>query len=304
MTMQAQQLIGAQVTGGDGQVVGTVEQVFNDDSDGRPVWARVRAGKRERFVPLGGSRVTGDGLNVPFDAQKINSGPEVSADRHMSAEQADQLNRYFGLAAARQAGQPDAVSGSGGGPNDPAGGKGKGPDAPAHGSGGGPKADMREERGERGGRAERSDVTVPAQAGHPDTETHAGEEWLVRAEERVEVGTETAESGRARLHKYVDVEPVEQAVRVFHEEYEVERVPITAEDQIRGDIGEREQEIILHEERPVFRKETVAVDRVRLSVRRVEEDRTFRDEIRKERIEIEADPARAEAGRRPERKSA
>ena len=301
MTMQAQQLIGAQVTGGDGQVVGTVEQVFNDDADGRPVWARVRAGKRDRFVPLAGSRASGDGLSVPFNTQQIVSGPELDADRHMSAAQAEELSRHFGL-GARQAGQPDAASGSGGGPNDPVGGKGKGPDAPAHGSGGGPKAEVRRERGERGGRAERPDVGVPAQAGRPDTETR--QDWIVRAEERVDVGTETAESGRARLHKYVDVEPVEQAVRVFHEEYEVERVPITAEDQIRGDIGEREQEIILHEERPVFRKETVAVERVRLSVRRVEEDRTFRDEIRKERIEIEADPARAEAGRRPDRKSA
>ena len=301
MTMQAQQLIGAQVTGGDGQVVGTVEQVFNDDADGRPVWARVRAGKRDRFVPLAGSRATGDGLRVPFNTQQIVSGPELDADRHMSAAQAEELSRHFGL-GARQAAQPDAASGSGGGPNDPVGGKGKGPDAPAHGSGGGPKTEVRRERGERGGRAERPDVGVPAQAGRPDTETR--QDWIVRAEERVDVGTETAESGRARLHKYVDVEPVEQAVRVFHEEYEVERVPITAEDQIRGEIGEREQEIILHEERPVFRKETVAVERVRLSVRRVEEDRTFRDEIRKERIEIEADPARAEAGRRPDRKSA
>lgn len=298
MTMQAQQLIGAQVTGGDGQVVGTVEQVFNDDADGRPAWARVRAGNRDRFVPLAGGRASGDGLSVPFDTQQIVSGPELDADRHMSAAQAEQLNRHFGL-ASRQAGQPDAASGSGGGKNDAASGSGGAPNDPAGGKGKGPKAEV---RGERGGRAERPDVGVPAQAGRPDTETRP--DWIVRAEERVDVGTETAESGRARLHKYVDVEPVEQAVHVFHEEYEVERVPITAEDQIRGEIGEREQEIILHEERPVFRKETVAVERVRLSVRRVEEDRTYRDEIRKERIEIEADPARGEAARRPDRKSA
>jgi hypothetical protein len=296
MTMQAQQLIGAQVTGGDGQVVGTVEQVFNDDADGRPAWARVRAGNRDRFVPLAGGRASGDGLSVPFDTQQIVSGPELDADRHMSAAQAEQLNRHFGL-ASRQAGQPDAASGSGGGKNDAASGSGGAPNDPAGGKGKGPKAEV---RGERGGRAERPDVGVPAQAGRPDTETRP--DWIVRAEERVDVGTETAESGRARLHKYVDVEPVEQAVHVFHEEYEVERVPITAEDQIRGEIGEREQEIILHEERPVFRKETVAVERVRLSVRRVEEDRTYRDEIRKERIEIEADPR--EGSRRPDRKSA
>jgi len=250
MTMQAEQLIGAQVTGGDGQVVGTVEQVFNDDADGKPVWARVRAGKQSRFVPLGGSKVTAGGLTVPFNAGQIIGGPEVSVDRHMSAAQASELNRYFGLATQRQGGQPDA---------------------------------------DKAGQGGQPEVAVPAQAGQPDAETPTGQEWLTRAEERVDVVTETLESGRARLHKYVDIEPFERAVRVFHEEYEVERVPIDPDEQIRTVIAEGEQEIILHEERPVFRKEAVPVERIRLVAKRVEEDRTFRDEIRKERVEIEAD---------------
>jgi len=91
------------------------------------------------------------------------------------------------------------------------------------------------------------------------------------------------------LHKYVDVEPVEQTVHVFHEEYEIERVPISAEEQVRGEIAEAEQEIALHEERPVLRKKAVPVERVRLKAKRVDEDRTLRDEIRKERVEVERD---------------
>jgi len=62
-----------------------------------------------------------------------------------------------------------------------------------------------------------------------------------------------AESGRARLHKYVDVEPVEQAVHVFHEEYEVSACRSAGGAGPRV-IAEAEQEIILHEERPVFRQ--------------------------------------------------
>jgi sporulation protein YlmC with PRC-barrel domain len=102
MTMQARELIGAQVTSADGQVVGTVEQVFNADADGQPVWARVRAGKRNRFVPLGGGRMAAGGLSVPFEAQKIISGPEISAEQHMSAAQADQLTRHYGRTAPTQ----------------------------------------------------------------------------------------------------------------------------------------------------------------------------------------------------------
>ena len=107
MTMHAEELIGARVTGGDGQVVGTVEQVFNDDADGRPVWALVRAGRKDKFVPLGGSKFSKDGLSVPFDTKVIMSSPDVDAGRHMSAAQADELNRHFGLTVPQQAGQPD-----------------------------------------------------------------------------------------------------------------------------------------------------------------------------------------------------
>jgi stress response protein YsnF/sporulation protein YlmC with PRC-barrel domain len=273
MTMQAEQLIGVRVTGGDGQVVGTVQQVFNDDRDGTPVWARIRAGNRDRFVPLSGSRVTKDGLSVPFDAQKIMSGPEVSAERHMSSAQTDQLSRHFGLSVPAQGGDPDA----GTRPRQTQPGETR----PGETERGRSQAETQQAETQRG----------EAQRG----ETRPDEEWLIRAEERVDVGTEMLESGRARLHKYVDVEPVEQAVHVFHEEYEVERVPITPEERVRGVIAEAEQEIILHEERPVFHKEAVPVERVRLVAKRVEEDRTLRDEIRKERVEVEGDE-----GRRPQ----
>jgi uncharacterized protein (TIGR02271 family) len=227
MTTQAEELLGAQVTGVDGKVVGTVEQVFRDDMDGTPAWARIRSGKTGRFVPLASSQVTSDGLSVPFDSQKIMGGPNIDAGQHMSAAQAEELSRYYGL-------------------------------------------------------------TVPAQ---PRKMTD--EEWLVRQEERLQVGKETLETGHVRLHKYVDVEPIEQTVHVFHEEYDIERVPITADERISGNISEGEQEIILHEERAVMRKETVPVERVRLISRRVEEDKTYRDEVRRERIEIEPDNQRS-----------
>ncbi len=238
MTTQAEELLGARVTGADGKVVGTVEQVFRDDMDGTPAWARVRSGKTGRFVPLGSSQVTSDGLNVPFDTQKIMGGPNIEAGQHMSAAQAEELSRYYGLTVPTQ----------------------------------------------------------PTQANRENAGRLTDEEWLVRQEERLQVGKEMLETGRVKLHKYVDVEPVEQAVHIYHEEYDVERIPITAEDRISGNISEGEQEIILHEERAVLRKEIVPVERVRIRARRVEEDQTVRDSLRRERIEIEPDQAFAGHG--------
>jgi uncharacterized protein (TIGR02271 family) len=295
MTMHAEELIGARVTGGDGQVVGTVEQVFNDDSDGRPVWALVRAGKKDKFVPLGGSRLTRDGLNVPFDSKLIMSSPEVDAGRHMSAAQADQLNRHFGLTVPQQAGRPDVpdqgeqdISGRPGEPD--ISGRAGQPDISG-------RAGQQDISGRSGQQNLRGGQDQGTQAGQQDLGGPLVTEWLTRAEERVDVGTEMLETGRARLHKYVDTEPIEQAVHVYHEEVEIERIPLTPEEQSSGaPLAEDQQEVILHEQRAVFRKEAVPVERVRLVVRRVEEDRTFRDEIRKERIEVESDGGRSPAG--------
>jgi sporulation protein YlmC with PRC-barrel domain len=102
MRTQAEQLLGARVTGSDGKLIGTVEQVFRDDVDGKPAWARVRVGKTVRFVPLGTSQVTADGLSVPFESQKVMNGPNIEAGQHMSAAQAGELSRYYELTVPAQ----------------------------------------------------------------------------------------------------------------------------------------------------------------------------------------------------------
>jgi uncharacterized protein (TIGR02271 family) len=249
MTTQAEELLGAQVTGADGKVVGTVEQVFRDDVDGTPAWARVRSGKTGRFVPLGSSQVTRDGLSVPYDTQKIMGGPSIDAGQHMSAAQAEELSRYYGLTVPTQQTQ----------------------------------------------QAQQTEQMQQARQTQQAGDMMTNEEWLVRQEERLQVGKEMLETGRIRLHRYVDVEPVEQAVHVYHEEYDIERMPVTGDERTH-DFSEAEQEIILHEERAVLRKELVPVERVRLIARRVEEDKSYRDEIRRERIEIEPEQQLAQAG--------
>jgi sporulation protein YlmC with PRC-barrel domain len=97
MRTQAEQLLGGRVTASDGKVIGTVEQVFRDDVDGSPAWARVRSGRTGRFVPLGTSRVTGEGLGIAFDSPTVMNSPDIEAGQHMSAAQCDELSRYYGL---------------------------------------------------------------------------------------------------------------------------------------------------------------------------------------------------------------
>jgi uncharacterized protein (TIGR02271 family) len=280
MTMHADQLVGATVTDSDGLPVGTVEQVFRDDVDGTPSWARIRSATGLHFVPLAGSKITrGGGLCVPFDSRKILGEPRISVDRHMSVEQEEQLRQHFGIrvppqptraeAQAMQAQKEKAESGEG---------------KTAESLGGrelGGEELGREARG-RKSLADDESLTGPARPEHGEWSS----DWVIRSEERIAIDLETCESGRVTVRKYVDAEPVQQTVRVFHEELEIERVPISEEDQVTGNMAESEQEIILHEARAKITKETFPVERVRLSVRKVEEDKTVSGEIRKERIEV------------------
>jgi uncharacterized protein (TIGR02271 family) len=114
---------------------------------------------------------------------------------------------------------------------------------------------------------------------------------MTRSEERLDVGTERRETGRARLRKYVVTEEQQVTVPVTREEVRVEREPIT--DANRGDaldgpgISEEEHEVTLHEERPVVEKETVPVERVRLEKETVTDEEQVSGTVRKERIETE-----------------
>jgi uncharacterized protein (TIGR02271 family) len=268
MTTQAEQLLGARVTGSDGKVIGTVEQVFRDDADGTPAWARIRSGKTGRFVPVSTSELTADGLRVPFDSRKVLSGPNIDAGQHMSEAQAEEIRKYYGLALPAQ------------------------------------EAPSRETRSRETPSRQAPSYQVPSrpspsyqvparQAPYGPRARPSEQDWVVRQEERLHVDKETVETGRVRLHKYVDVEAVQETVRTFHDEYDIERVTVSAQDRTGGDIGEDEQEIILYEERPVPRKEIVPVERIRLRTKRIEEDSVVRDELRRERIEVEPDQERS-----------
>ncbi|WP_252942134.1 YsnF/AvaK domain-containing protein, partial [Streptomyces sp. EL9] len=119
-----------------------------------------------------------------------------------------------------------------------------------------------------------------------DRAKHADE--MVRSEEQLRVGTEEQEVGRARLRKVVVTEDVSTTVPVSHEEVHLVREPIGEGDRMRGtEIGEAEAEVTLHAERPVVRKEAVAVERVRLETEKVTEQREVSDTVRKEEIQYD-----------------
>jgi len=119
------------------------------------------------------------------------------------------------------------------------------------------------------------------------------DEAMTRSAERVQVGTQARESGRARLRKYVVTTEEHVSVPVTREEVRVEREPITEANRgaaMSGpELSEEEHEVVLTEERPVIQKETVPVERVRLSKDQVHEEETVNVDVREERIETDID---------------
>ncbi len=116
---------------------------------------------------------------------------------------------------------------------------------------------------------------------------------MTRSEERLDVGTEQVETGRARLRKYVTTRTESVQVPVSREEVRLEREPITDANRDAAtsgaDLSEEEHEVILTEERPVVSKETVPVERVRLDKDTVTDTEQVSEEVRAEQIDVDAD---------------
>jgi uncharacterized protein (TIGR02271 family) len=129
-------------------------------------------------------------------------------------------------------------------------------------------------------------------AGH-DTSGPNTDDAMTRSEEKVRAGTEKVSAGSARLRKWVETEEVDVKVPVKKEKARLEREPITDANRgqaLRGqDISEEEHEVTLTEERPVVAKETVPVERVRLSKDTEEHEEQVSEQVRKERISAEGE---------------
>ncbi|MEU7647640.1 PRC and DUF2382 domain-containing protein [Streptomyces huasconensis] len=254
-----------------GEKIGSIERVYLDDRTGRPEWVTVKTGlfgMKESFVPLAGARLRGDDLHVTATKEAVKEAPRVDADQHLDPGQEHELYAHYGLA------RPGAAPGT----------------AP---TGTGTGTAGTQEHPLTGAAA---GTGVGAGAGKREFATRAGmgkdekaREELVRSEERLRIGTEEEEVGRARLRKTVVSEDVTTSVPLSHEEVRVVREPIREGERVRGNIGEAETEVTLHAERAVVSKETVPVERVHLETEKVTETREVSDTVRKEQIEYDDD---------------
>jgi uncharacterized protein (TIGR02271 family) len=310
-----------------GDKIGSIGQIYLDDQTGDPSFVTANTGlfgTSQSFVPLQGASVRDGDIVVDYDKDTVKNAPRIDDDGKLSPEEEDSLYEYYGLGGGTTrttdydrtddayvttgtttgaAYDSGADSGADRGADYDRGADDSGADrsvgdrvrdAVSSDSGADGGADSGADGGADYDRG--ADRTVGYDTSGPTTD-----DAMTRSEERLNVGTQSREAGRARLRKYVTTENVQQTVPVQREEVRVEREPIT--DANVGDatsgpaISEEEHEVVLREERPVVEKEAVPVERVRLDTETVTDEVTVSDEVRKEQIDTDADVDRGRTDR-------
>lgn len=235
-----------------GSKVGAIENVYVDDSTGRPEWLAVSTGwfgTNVSFVPIQGTAQHQDGLRVGYDSETIKHAPHVESDGALSQEEERRLYQHYGF---------DYESG-----------------VDTFQTADRYDADYDEYR--------RDDIRDRTSTDH---------DVITRSEEELRVDRRSEEKGRVRLHKYVVTEDETVTVPVQKERVRVEREPITdtnAESPTGEEIAEADLETIVHEERPVVTTEAVPKERIRLEKDVVTEEETVSGKVRKERVEVDAE---------------
>ena len=284
-------MAGAPVMGGDGEKLGKVDAIYFDNETDKPEWAAVKSGlfgSHVSLVPLSQATWNDGTLTVPFDKNALTTAPHHDPDESISPSDEDELYRHYGVSGGSGvSGRTDTITDTGAG------------------NYGSADMDSSFDDGQATvashGRTDRGGET--GIVGH-DTSGPTTDDAMTRSEEQLRVGTQTRETGRARLRKHVVTERQEATVAVSHDEVTLEREPITEAN--RGDaydgpaISEEEHEVVLQAERPVVATEAVAVERIKLGKETVTGQETVSGEVRKEQVELD-DSTTAGTDRRTDR---
>lgn len=259
-----------------GERIGAVKQVWLDDRDGRPVWASVHTGLfglKETFVPIQDATMGSGTITVHVDKQKVKDAPRIDvSDQHMSQEQQDELYAYYDLIPGRRSGEHDRLPGG-------------------QVRSGAPRTSGTESVQGQGQARDRDAI------GRAGRRPGPSDDAVTRYEEDVQVGTRDVEAGRVRLVKHTVTEQRDVTVPVEHEEVRVVREPVRGGEAGGHEFTEEEAEVTLRRQEPVVEKTAKPVERVRLEKETKADQEHVRDQVRKERVDVERDDRRGNLGR-------
>ena len=115
-------------------------------------------------------------------------------------------------------------------------------------------------------------------------------QYLTRSEEELAVGKRRVKAGEVDVRKRVETETVREQVPVAREEVTIERRPVQAGDAREGsgahDIGHDEIRVPLMAEKIVVDKRTVPKEELVIRKHAVQEEKTVKADVKKERVDV------------------
>jgi len=314
MTNTVDQYVGSTAFDSAGNKIGKIKKLYVDEKTSAPKWVAVHTGLfglSSSLVPLAGARTSTDAVTVAVHRDAVKDAPHLDTDEGISLEQEQELVRHYGMQGSA-AGRGNASASSAGSSSSSQGqaaafgaaGAGVGAGAASQ-SGQRPEAKLDAGRHVADDQRKREDLNIRTEQ-QRDVRRDNNED-IIRHEERLNVGTTREAVGTARLHKHIVTEQKTVTVPVTHEEVRIVREPITDASGVRDlEFSEDDREITLHADRIVVSKESVPVERIRMSIENVQEERTVTETIRHEEIDTEGfdragyenfEKARASSGR-------
>ena len=86
-------------TDAEGNRIGKITKVYDDDQTGQPLWVLVETGlfgTRQSFAPVHGSRFDGEQLVVlAVSKDQVKDAPNIDSDAHVSESEQDALRQYY-----------------------------------------------------------------------------------------------------------------------------------------------------------------------------------------------------------------
>ena len=91
---------GRTVVGADGEKIGKADQVYYASDDGTPEWLTVNTGlfgTKTNFVPIDGSKPSGEDVQVAYTKDQVKDAPGVDPDGELSQSEERELWTHYGL---------------------------------------------------------------------------------------------------------------------------------------------------------------------------------------------------------------
>jgi uncharacterized protein (TIGR02271 family) len=245
---------GRDLLANDGEKLGSVKEIYEDERTGKPEWALVTSGlfgSRSHYVPLAGAEPTGEAVRVRVSKDQVKDAPSADGDGQLSEQEERRLFEHYGIAYT----EDGSVTAEGA-----------------------PRSD-----------ASNGSAGDDASGFNTDDAMTRSEEELVVGKAQQETGRARLRKYVVTEQVQTTVPVQREEVRV-----ERELITDANRDQaVDGpEISEAEHEVVLHEEIPVVDKQTMPKERVSLTKDTLTDEREVSEEVRKERIETEGDNPR------------